>query len=252
MSPFSSRHFLREILALLLLCLLGTSGAFASEFEEGNRLFHAGKFADAEQAYRRSLAKDGDSAATHHNLGKVREALADPSGAMLEWERALRLEPGHIQAREALQLSRNNFGSKVEKTPWWLKLQPSFTRNRERWLLALCAWIAVLAGFVALFQPRSRHVSTGLALFAVLATCVSGAWLWRALEEANVAVIRDRSVTLRSAPADPARSVDALPLGSRVSILDASGGWSRVKIAGGETGWIPAQSLERVSPAQER
>jgi len=37
-----------------------------------------------------------------------------------------------------------------------------------------------------------------------------------------------------------------------VSILDASGGWSRIKIAGGETGWIPAQSLERVSPAQER
>ncbi len=243
---------MREILALLLVCLLGTAGAGASEFEDANRLFHEGKFADAERAYNRSLAKDGDSAATHHNLGKVREALADPAGAMLEWERALRLDPSHSPAQEALQIARNNFGSKVEAIPWWLRLQPAFTRNRERWLLALCAWTAAFASFAALFQPRSRHFSTGVALLAVLATCWSGAWLWRALQETNVALIRDRSVALRSAPADPARTLDTLPLGSRVCILDASGGWSRVKIAAGETGWIPMQSLERISPAQQR
>ena len=75
----------------------------ATPFEEGNALFKDGKFQEAEAAYNRSLAQEGDSPATRYNLGKVQEALADPARAMLEWERALRLSPGHAPARKALK-----------------------------------------------------------------------------------------------------------------------------------------------------
>ncbi len=237
----------------LLLCCVIISGSLsaASDFEDGNRLFHEGKFADAETAYNRSLAKDGDAAATHHNLGKVREALADSAGAMLEWERALRLEPGHAAAKEALEITRANLGSKIKPVPWWVKLQPAFTRHRERWLVALCAWMAIVGGFAAAFYPSGRFWGAATAGLGLIASCWSGALLWHAHLEADMALVRDRSTTLRVAPADPARSLGTLPMGSRVRVLDTSAGWNRVTTAEGETGWLPAQSVERISPAQE-
>ena len=49
------------------------------------------------------------------------------------------------------------------------------------------------------------------------------------------------------APADPARLLDTLPAGSRVRVLDASGGWNRVLAPGAQMGWLPQKSLERIS-----
>jgi len=241
-------NFILKLGGVILALLLNWT-AVASDFEDGNRLFHEGKFADAEQAYQRSLAKDGDSAATHHNLGKIREALADPAGAMLEWERAVRLDPKHVQAREALQLARNSVGSKVEPTPWWLALQPSFTRAKERWWLAASLWAFVFATASCLLLPRSRVWMLIAAIVSLLGAGGTALWLRHALCEAQMALVRDRALTLRAAPADPARVLDTLPLGSRVRMLDTSGGWCRVEAAGGEMGWVPEKSVERIVPA---
>jgi hypothetical protein len=117
--------------------------------------------------------------------------------------------------------------------------------------VALCAWTAIAGGFAFALYPRHRLWAGGAAGLGLIASYWSGALLWHAQLETDMALVRDRSVTLRVAPADPARSLDTLPMGSRVRILDTSAGWNRVTTAGGETGWLPAQSVERISPSQE-
>ena len=226
------------------LAMYGVLSA-ASPFEEGNNLFREGRFKEAEAAYNRSLAEDGDTAATRYNLGRVREALADPAGAMVEWERAIRLSPKDHASLNALTLARLAFGSRVESVMWWQQLQPDASRGRERWLFAGALWLAI--GGVVLRVVRRRKIwGAALIGLGVLGAAFSGAWWQRSFSELDVALVIERSVGVRVAPADPARLIETLPAGSRVQVLDESGGWNRIRIPGGQTGWLPVRSIERL------
>jgi tetratricopeptide (TPR) repeat protein len=221
-------------------------GWATTPFEDGNALFREGKFAEAEVAYSRSLAQDGDAAATRFNLGKVREALADPAGAMLEWERALRLLPGYTPAREALNAARATLGSKLDTPRWWNRVQPEPLLGRERWVVAFGIWLAVIPGLIwALNRRRMGALICALAGCAL--TALGGGWWFNAQREAETALVTERAASLRAAPADPARLLDTLPAGSRVRVLDASGGWNRVCAPGAQMGWLPQKSIERIS-----
>jgi tetratricopeptide (TPR) repeat protein len=220
--------------------------AGATPFEEGNALFREGKFQEAEVAYNRSLVQEGDTAPTRFNLGRVREALADPAGAMLEWERALRLLPGYPPAGEALATARAAVGSKVDPPRWWNRLQPVFAIGRERWVVAFGIWLAVIPGVLWALNRR-RFGALAVAVAGGALTALGAAWWLNALAEAETALVTERAASLRAAPADPARLLDTLPAGSRVRVLDASGGWNRVLAPEGQTGWLPQKSIERIS-----
>jgi tetratricopeptide (TPR) repeat protein len=237
---------MRNIFFAALLALAAAGNA--SPFEEGNVLFREGKFEAAEAAYNRSLAQDGDAAATRLNLGRVREALADPAGAMLEWERALRLLPGYEPAREALATARATLGSRVDPPRWWNRLQPHLALGRERWVIALGIWLAAIPGLLWALKP-SRFGALSCALAGCLLTALGAGWWFNALAEAETALVIERAASLRAAPADPARLLDTLPAGSRVRVLDSSGGWNRVLAPGAQMGWLPQKSIERISSA---
>jgi len=230
--------------AFLALAAVGR----ATSFEDGNALFREGKFDAAEASYNRSLAQDGDAAPTRFNLGRVREALADPAGAMLEWERALRLLPSYEPAREALAAARATLGAKVDPPRWWNRLQPVQVLGRERWVVAFGIWMAVIPALLwALNRGRIGALACALAGCAI--TGLGAGWWLNALAEAETALVIERAASLRAAPADPARLLDTLPAGSRVRVLDASGGWHRVLAPGAQMGWLPQKSIERISSA---
>jgi tetratricopeptide (TPR) repeat protein len=235
----------------ILAILFFASGlvAGATSFEEGNALFREGKFQEAEVAYNRSLAQDGDTAPTRFNLGRVREALADPAGAMLEWERALRLLPGYVPAAEALASTRAAVGSKVDPPRWWNRLQPVQSLGRERWVVAFGIWLAVVPGLIWAFK-RSRIGALFCAIVGCAITAFGAGWWINARAEAETALVTERAASLRAAPADPARLLDTLPAGSRVRVLDSSGGWNRVLAPGAQMGWLPQKSVERITSGE--
>jgi tetratricopeptide (TPR) repeat protein len=236
----------RALHIVIGLLLAWSRLAAATSFEEGNSLFREGKFQEAEVAYNRSLAGEGDTAPTRFNLGRVREALADPAGAMLEWERALRLFPGYAPAREALATARAAVGSKVDPPQWWNRLQPGAALGRERWVVAFGGWLVLVPGLMWVLK-RERIGALCGALAGCALTALGAAWWLNAQAEAETALVTERAAALRAAPADPARLIDTLPAGSRVRVLDSSGGWNRVLAPGAQMGWLPQKSIERIS-----
>jgi tetratricopeptide (TPR) repeat protein len=220
-----------------------------SPFEEGNGFFKEGKYPSAEEAYNRSLALEGDTPSTRYNLGKVREALGDPGGAMLEWERALRLEPQNAAALKSLATARTTVSSRPDPERWWLNLQPLGAAGKEHWILAGGAWLA-LAGFRLLWSKNHRPEGLAALLAGFFVALLGFGWLRHSLAEADMALVRARSIVFRAAPADPARALEALNAGTRLQLLDESGGWSRCRLSDGLTGWVPSSAIERISPAK--
>jgi tetratricopeptide (TPR) repeat protein len=251
------RRFQRKLapFALLLLFVVWECGGMigiargldstASAFEKGNALFKEGKFDEAEKAYEVALTQ-GDTASIRFNLARTREALGDPAGAMLEWERALRIDPGHGASIQALDDARRATGAVVPPKRWWSGLRSAKTIGLELWVFAGGVWLCVCAWWLGALKRRPR-------LAALTATCgfciatLGAAWKYDAMLEADTALVRERSVTIRGAPADPARSLGELPAGSRVRILNESAGWVQCSIPEIGKGWLPSKSVERIS-----
>lgn len=231
----------------VVLGLLGERRELRAEepFAEGNRFFREGKFNEAEKAYEREMALRGDSAAVRHNLGRVREALGDPGGAMLEWERALRIDAIHRPSLEALELARRSVGGSGPRQSWWW-VTPSFLRGREAWLIAVGIWGAVGAGLGAWFFGW-RAAALGLGILSLgMAGC--GFFCWKASGWAQEeAVIRERVVTARKAPADPAPSLGDYPAGTIVRVVGTSASWTHCRLPEGSFGWIPSSAVEKIS-----
>ncbi len=236
--------------AVLLGALTGVAARAQDPFAEANTLFKEGKYAEAESAYEKALVEK-DTAAIRFNLGRVREALGDTAGALLEWERALRLEPGHDASRDALRQLRKATGTAHLGDFWLDRLRYPWVVHRELWVLAMGFWLMGfgLWGVLGGKFPRSGPL---LGALGFVIAAAGGYWKHQADIDPDLALIRERGITVRAAPADPARALGELPAGTPVRILGDSAGWNRCSIPGMGIGWIPSKSLERISSAAPR
>ena len=214
-------------------------------FEKGNALFKEGKFTEAEQAYELALTH-GDNASVRFNIARARESLGDSAGAMLEWERALRIDPGHRDSLKALEEARRATGAITPPRYWWNTLRSPKTVGMELWFLAGGLWLCAGAWGLATLSRRAKLASS-VAVCGLCLAALGGAWKYDAAMEADAALVRERSVTVRGAPADPARSLGELPVGSRLRILGESAGWFQCAIPGIGTGWLPSKAVERIA-----
>jgi tetratricopeptide (TPR) repeat protein len=216
-------------------------------FEEGNAAFKEGRMEEAESAYSRHLKQFADSTSLRFNLGKVRENLGDPGGAILEWERALRYDPRNKPARDAIAATRKITGAKVAPVAFWNELRPTVSIGYEGWIAAAGFWIFVGA-LMAVCVLRWKQTGLIVALCGVMLSTLGIAWWRDSVAEANTAIVKERTVTARSAPAESARPLGDWGAGSRVRILSESAGWERCILPDGIEAWLPAQMVERIVP----
>ncbi len=229
-----------------------STGTFAGAgFEAASRAYDEGKYAEAKAGYEK-LVEAGDlSANLFYNLGNAEHRLGATGRAMLDYERALGLEPAHPEAQANLALLRKQTGAKQKAAVW--QDQFFMIQAVDRWTLvaAVCAWIAVF-GLILIWTSRrvEKPVLWLITLTSLLLGCyvVGGLW-WRG-QDRNLGVVVAKQTEARLAPADSAALAEALPAGSRVQVLSERGEWVYCALPGAGLGWIPRQAVERVRPGE--
>lgn len=245
MRPVDFRAAAFSLCALAFFC--GRGFAVAGEFEAANLAYDQGKFSEAKAGYEKLLDGGDWSANLFYNLGNADYRLGASGRAILDYERALALDPTHPEARANLAMLRKQTGARLPAAVWqdavfgWQSL--------DVWAVAaaVAGWLAVL-GLALIFSGR-RAEKSGLWIMTVagLAICVgaAGALWWRGQESA-LAIIVAQQAEARLAPADSAGLAEALPAGSRVQVLSERGEWVYCILPGAGRGWIPQNALERV------
>lgn len=182
----------------------------------GNAALGAGDVATATLAYRRALAIDGGNARARHNLawlrGRQSEAFRPATGGAADTLLFIRTWP---RARKLIVGSAAFAIAILLVVPW--------SGRRRRGLaglalLPLVVWIAMLVAVV--FEDR----------------------------HAGDAVVMDDAV-LRAADSAgaPAALSQPLPRGVEVTVLERRDAWTRVRLAGGMSGWLPAGAVEPIA-----
>lgn len=240
-----------SFILLLVLCLaLGWSQPIHADpagFKAGNSQYAVGDFEASAKSYEDLVRHDKLSANLFFNLGNADYRLGERGRAILNYRRALALEPGHAEA--AANLAFVDGGAKSPLAPldaaqsWW-RLAP--------WLTAACGWLGAVGLLVALANRRRRALGFALAGVGGI-LCVAGAGLIRQFDDSggNVArgvVIKEAAPALYS-PADNSKAVTSLAAGSEVRVLSAQGAWDYVLLADGTTrAWMASTNLENFVP----
>ncbi len=236
-------------LAFLVLFFLLLVGARAGDFETANELFDAGKFAEAKAGYEKLIEEGAGSANVFHNLGNADYRLGSAGRAMLNYERALALDPRHPEARKNLDLLRERAGAKLPVQSWSGKIFASQPLTIWTVAASVAAWVSIfgIAGLATSARVEKGGVWV-VTIAGLVGLAFAGTGVWLGLKETALGIVTAQRTEARLAPAQSAGVAEALPAGSRVRVLSERGAWIYCELPGAGRGWLPEGSLERVTP----
>ena len=217
-----------------------------------------GEYKAAIEIYESLAANNGESADVYYNLANAYYKSENIAKAVLNYERALLLNPDDEDIRFNLELARSKTVDKVA---------PEYKFFLMEWLegiinlLSISAWsILAVVSFVVmlltlllfLFGKSVSTKKTGfiIALFSLFITIfanLSALHRYHYLTERNDAVIMEPSVTAKSTPSNSGTELFVIHEGRKVKISDDSmREWTEIELEDGNKGWIPSSSLERI------
>jgi tetratricopeptide (TPR) repeat protein len=235
---------------ILLLFLFLAQQSFAqpdTEFLKANQSYAEGRFQDAIKGYEALVQARQFSANLFYNLGNAYFRAGDFGAAILNYERALALDPNHPEADANLRIVRDETRA-LELTPPPLERLLRFaTASQFAISAAVALWIGLffLAGL--LFAKRRAAGAIGLSVLCLLIFALAAFASYRLENGTNgkaLAIVTGNAVEARLATADNANPVLALPPGSEIKILSARGDWIYAALPNNLRGWLPARSAE--------
>lgn len=260
---------MKHILTLFIIILL-SSGLWAQDdtvltgkkaviswVEDGNEHYRMGNYDLAIDFYGLALSSGYASADLYYNLGNAYYRTDQTWLAILNYKRALRLDPSMSDAKENLALAESHTIDRIAVLPQFFLV---------RWIDALCThispalwriiWLVLLALLgAALFcflRGGSRNVrKTGFVAGVILIVLLAlSTWLLlrttHRYNAHNDAVVAFPAITVKSSPEQ--QSVDKLILheGTTVTVCDSLAGWYKITLADGTTGWCSTDEVERI------
>ena len=219
-------------------------------FARANAAYENGDFEQARRAYEGLVESGAYAPALFYNLGNAHARLDQPGHALLNYRRALLLDPGHDEARLNASFLRSQL-PEIERElttiqsffAIWPASAYAIILSLSGWLLAgVCA-----AGLLARFTTTC--VSLSLLAALSLAFGLAGFLAVRPLDPGpDSAMVVARGAKAHYAPATSAGTVAPVPPGTSVRIRNSSPGWTYVELPDRRLGWIPSDTLENILP----
>lgn len=223
---------------------------------QGDSAYMRNDYASAIQIYESLLTK-GEAAEIYYNLGNSYYKTDDIAKAILNYERALLLQPGkNADVRANLEIARSKTIDKVVSVPdiffvTWTKSLINCL-SVDAWAkLGVAFFILLLVSFSLFFfskqivWKKSGFIAGIVFLIFVVLSNVFASEQKTELMNRNNAIILSPSVTVRSTPSESGTSLFVLHEGHKIEIKDNSmREWKEIRLEDGKVGWVPASAIE--------
>ena len=105
------------ILPVLLISLCALAATDPQSEKQAEEFYREGKYNEAAEIYRKLRAGGMESAILYYNLGNCYYKLGENTQAILNYERALLLDPSDASARYNLKMAQQAIVDKIEVLP---------------------------------------------------------------------------------------------------------------------------------------
>lgn len=243
------------ILPFLLMMLWAVADPEMSS--EAEQLYRDGKYQEAAELYQKILAEGQESSKLYYNLGNAYYKMGENTQAILNYERALLLDPSDGMARYNLRMAQHAIVDKIDVLPelflirWYKGMVTYF--SADQWGYISVGLFILFLVMAALFFYSGRVVvkKTGfiigiIAFLLTLATIFFAMQQERRISQRDYAIITTPSVTVKGAPDHSGTDLFLIHEGLKVQITGELGGWYNIRLADGNEGWVAKSDLEKI------
>ena len=253
---------LRKVVTVVTLLLsLGASMNIQAKdldslWTAGVQAYTDGKFSDASAAWT-SIEESGQkSAKLYYNLGNAWFKQGNYPKAILNYERALRLDPSYSDARYNLEFTSNFVQDKIEPVPEFILKSVArkvcYVMGSNAWAVIFLVLLAAALVMGLLFLlgssvgKRRAGFYCGIVLLLLSAGALSfSVWQKSDSVKTDTAIVMSPVSSVKSSPSSgSSKDLFVIHEGTKVTILDEVGSWKNIALADGRQGWITSNELE--------
>ncbi|MCU0370255.1 MAG: tetratricopeptide repeat protein [Bacteroidales bacterium] len=249
--------------AMIIGLILLATGAFSqpagqeSMMERANQSYSSDDYAAAISDYESVIASGYESPALYFNLGNAHFKLNNIPAAILYYEKAMKLDPTDENIRFNLDLANSRITDKIEPLPefflktWWRSARDML--SSDQWAkTGVAGFILALASIAFFIISRSvsmRKIAfwTGMTFLVLLTVSIlfsiSG---YHDYSRQSSAIVFSPTVTVKSSPNESSVDLFVIHEGTKVTITDLVEGWSEVRLANGNVGWVKNDTFRRI------
>ena len=245
---------------ILIICLvlMATVSLKAEDLQkEAASAYIRKNYQTAAQLYEKLLSEQGESAELYYNLGNAYYKADLIPSALLNYERALLLSPGDDDIRRNLEIARLKTVDKI--TPidrfllgeWVRSIQMQAGSNG--WAKTSVALFLLFIGALSLYFFAGRVWLKKISFFggiAVLFMCILSNYFAyeqkKRLTDRDQAIMFSPSVVVKSTPDNSGTDLFVVHQGTKVSLKDKVGDWTRIQLEDGNNGWVKEDTFKQI------
>ena len=249
-------------LHILFIGILMAGTAFAADDlqsveSEAARMYQEGDYAKAIELYNQILDSDRESAAVYYNLGNAYYKTGETAKAILNYERALLIQPGDKDAKYNLAMAQRSTVDNIKVLPelflvrWYNGLVTTFPVDQWAYIsvfLFVCFLVMAVVFFHATsISMKKLGFTAGIVLLLLSgATVLVASKQYHRQTDRDMGIVMTPSVVVRGAPDDSGTELFVVHEGLKVRVLETLGEWYNVRLADGNEGWIRQSDLEKI------
>lgn len=217
--------------------------------------YSKGRYDEAAYLYESVLKNHGSSDKVYYNLGNAYFKCDRLAPAILNFERALRLNPGDDDARFNLEMCQARIVDKIDPigmfliARWYHSLGNLL--NSNGWAYASIVFFILFIGCLfAYFFARRRWLKKSgffvgilLLVFSSLSLVYSAQSSHR-ITNPDEAILFTLSVTVKSSPDKSGTDLFVLHEGTKMKIRSVLGDWSEIELEDGNIGWLLSKDIQ--------
>jgi tetratricopeptide (TPR) repeat protein len=247
------RYFL--VLLLVFLNLHGYSNPAVNQvWSKANSLYNQKEYDSAAFYYEKLAALKTENPEVYYNLGNTYYKLNKVGPAVLNYNRALKIDPGYTPAAENLLLTESRIHNRIPGTQdiffvkWWKEVTNQTLSETWAIISALLFVIVILLLVLKRLNRLPFHLPSQLPaiMFILCAVTIIFAYFSSERRVKNM----DAVVMFPDSPFQDniksAKSQSLVPEGTVVNIQAVKNGWAQITLPDGRNGWMRTEALQKI------
>lgn len=246
---------------LFIFCFLSALAGYSNNFQEtisqANAEYQKENYQNAVQLYEQVISGGMVSPLLYYNLGNAYFKLKDYPRAILNFERASKLDPSNQKIIHNIKVANTKIIDKLDilPQPFYLQWVRDFRQlfSVDIWaIMAIIFFVFALVLFSIYLLANAiniRKITFWFALlfvFAGISSLLNAFMQYRDVKNSNEAIIFEPTVSVKSSPDDNSQDIFVLHEGTKVLITDKIGSWIEIRIPNGSDGWIDESAVEKI------
>lgn len=245
------------VLLSLFICKTSFADNNTIVFDSANAAYAKGDFEKAIEQYESLIKSNSVSSEVYYNLGNAYFKINNIGLAILNYERAKKIDPDDEDLLTNLKLANQRTEDKIDAAPqlflseWKNGIVDIF--NEREWSVICIVFFSfslLLFGIYILSHNNALKKTGFFGGIFILAATVFIFFIaqnnYESTKNSADAIVISATATITGSPNEKGTKLFILHEGTKVVVTQEAADWTEIKIANGNVGWIKTDHLQKI------